>query len=112
MAEYHIEAVHNASLPLTSIHNDQAVRDLGNVVKSLPDGMSGNLSFASNLQLTASLHQQAFHSSGSQFNGMTVGQVIYNHPGSYWYRVQLDIGGGERPCCALGDTAFRAMGVT
>jgi hypothetical protein len=106
MADSELWVVPSDWAPLSSIHGDQRVRRLERTVASLADSYNGELHFAENVGLAASVRNQTFKGSG-----MIIGRVIYTHPGSYWYRVQLDTGGGDIPCCTLSQTPFKPMGV-
>jgi hypothetical protein len=101
-----IQVVPEEWLPQTSIHANQGVRDLGRRVSSLPFKDSGVTAFSEDEAMTGSAYLQSF--GGKHF---LVGQVVFTHPGAYWYRVRLDVGGGEIGCCVLSQNPFRPLGV-
>jgi hypothetical protein len=106
LGHHTIQVVPEEWLPPSDIAKTQRVRDLEKVVSTLPNRANGLLGFAENEQLSTSVYQQSFTG-----RNLVIGQVVYTHPGAYWYRVRLDQGGGEVSCCSLSQTPFRPLGV-
>lgn len=59
-------------------------------------------------QNTAHLHRQNF---GTHVGQIVFGKITYTTPYAHWYRVQLDDGDADLPCCQVTDSAVTPFSV-